>query len=472
MVSFLGSMVLLIVGYVFYGKFVEKTFGINDENQTPANTLTDGVDYIPMKWNKIFLIQFLNIAGLGPIFGAIQGALFGPAAFLWIVFGCIFAGGVHDFLSGYLSMKNKGASASELVGLYLGDKVRTVMRVFTVVLLILVGAVFMTGPAALLTTLTSIDASIWVVVIVLYYIAATVLPVDKVIGKIYPIFGAALLIMAVGVAGGLIVQGYDIPNVTLQNLNPNGQPIFPFLFITIACGAISGFHATQSPMMARCIEKESEARKVFYGSMVAEGIIALIWAAAAMSFFGGVPQLDVILAAGGPASVVNTISVSLMGKIGGALAILGVVVCPITSGDTAFRSARLTIADAMKIDQTSTKSRFMISIPLFVVGIGLTFIDFNIIWRYFSWANQTLAMIMLWTGSVYLAKENKNHYISTIPAIFMTVVTFGYIMQAPEGFRLPAEISNIIGVLVAVIFTCLFANKVKKIKQNNKKLEA
>ncbi len=472
MVSFLGSMVLLIVGYVFYGKFVEKTFGINDENQTPANTLTDGVDYIPMKWNKIFLIQFLNIAGLGPIFGAIQGALFGPAAFLWIVFGCIFAGGVHDFLSGYLSMKNKGASASELVGLYLGDKVRTVMRVFTVVLLILVGAVFMTGPAALLTTLTSIDASIWVVVIVLYYIAATVLPVDKVIGKIYPIFGAALLIMAVGVAGGLIVQGYDIPNVTLQNLNPNGQPIFPFLFITIACGAISGFHATQSPMMARCIEKESEARKVFYGSMVAEGIIALIWAAAAMSFFGGVPQLDVILAAGGPASVVNTISVSLMGKIGGALAILGVVVCPITSGDTAFRSARLTIADAMKIDQTSTKSRFMISIPLFVVGIGLTFIDFNIIWRYFSWANQTLAMIMLWTGSVYLAKENKNHYISTIPAIFMTVVTFGYIMQAPEGFRLPAGISNIIGILVAVIFTCLFANKVKKLQQNNKKLEA
>ncbi len=298
MVSFLGSMVLLILGYVFYGKFVEKTFGINDENQTPANTLTDGVDYIPMKWNKIFLIQFLNIAGLGPIFGAIQGALFGPAAFLWIVFGCIFAGGVHDFLSGYLSMKNKGASASELVGLYLGDKVRTVMRVFTVVLLILVGAVFMTGPAALLTTLTSIDASIWVVVIVLYYIAATVLPVDKVIGKIYPIFGAALLIMAVGVAGGLIVQGYDIPNVTLQNLNPNGQPIFPFLFITIACGAISGFHATQSPMMARCIEKESEARKVFYGSMVAEGIIALIWAAAAMSYFGGVTQLDVILAAG------------------------------------------------------------------------------------------------------------------------------------------------------------------------------
>ncbi|GAA0104526.1 carbon starvation protein A [Paraclostridium sordellii] len=470
MLSFLGSIVLLLVGYAFYGKYVEKVFGINDNEPTPANTLTDGVDYIPMKWNKIFLIQFLNIAGLGPIFGAIQGALFGPAAFLWIVFGCIFAGGVHDFLSGYLSMKNKGASASELVGLYLGDKVRSVMRVFTVVLLILVGAVFMTGPAALLTTLTSLDASIWVVIIVLYYIAATVLPVDKVIGKIYPLFGAALLIMAVGVAGGLIFKGYQIPEIRLQNLHPEGQHLFPFLFITIACGAISGFHATQSPMMARCVQKESETRRVFYGAMVAEGIIALIWAAAAMTFFGGVPQLDTILAVGGPAAVVNTISTSLMGKVGGILAILGVVVCPITSGDTAFRSARLTIADAMKIDQTSIKSRFMISIPLFVIGIALTFIDFNIVWRYFSWANQTLAMIMLWTGSVYLAKEKKNHYISTIPAIFMTVVTFSYIMQAPEGFRLHAGISNIIGILAAILFTVLFSIKVKKL--SNSKLEA
>ncbi|CEQ08877.1 carbon starvation protein [[Clostridium] sordellii] len=470
MLSFLGSIVLLLVGYAFYGKYVEKVFGINDNESTPANTLTDGVDYIPMKWNKIFLIQFLNIAGLGPIFGAIQGALFGPAAFLWIVFGCIFAGGVHDFLSGYLSMKNKDASASELVGLYLGDKVRSVMRVFTVVLLILVGAVFMTGPAALLTTLTSLDASIWVVIIVLYYIAATVLPVDKVIGKIYPLFGAALLIMAVGVAGGLIFKGYQIPEIRLQNLHPEGQHLFPFLFITIACGAISGFHATQSPMMARCVQKESETRRVFYGAMVAEGIIALIWAAAAMTFFGGVPQLDTILAAGGPAAVVNTISTSLMGKVGGILAVLGVVVCPITSGDTAFRSARLTIADAMKIDQTSIKSRFMISIPLFVIGIALTFIDFNIVWRYFSWANQTLAMIMLWTGSVYLAKENKNHYISTIPAIFMTVVTFSYIMQAPEGFRLHAGISNIIGILAAILFTVLFSIKVKKL--SNSKLEA
>ena len=470
MVSFLGSIALLIIGYYTYGKFVEKTFGINDEIQTPAITMEDGVDYVPMKWRKIFLIQFLNIAGLGPIFGAIQGALFGPAAFLWIVFGCIFAGGVHDFLSGYLSMKNKGDSASELVGRYLGNSTKTVMRVFTVVLLVLVGTVFMTGPAALLTTLTSLDAKVWVAIIVIYYIAATVLPVDTVIGKIYPLFGAALLIMALGVAGGLIFQGYHIPDITLQNLHPEGQPLFPFLFITIACGAISGFHATQSPMMARCVEKESETRRVFYGSMVAEGIIALIWAAAAMAFFGGVPQLDVILSAGGPSTVVNTISNTLMGPVGGFLAVLGVVVCPITSGDTAFRSARLTIADAMKIDQSNIKNRFMISIPLFIIGVALTFIDFNIIWRYFSWANQTLAMIMLWTGSAYLAKENKNHFISTVPAIFMTVVTVSYIMQAPEGFRLHAGISNIIGVLVAILFTILFAMKVKKLKEESHQL--
>ena len=470
MVSFLGSIVLLIIGYYTYGKFVEKTFGINDEIQTPAIAMEDGVDYVPMKWRKIFLIQFLNIAGLGPIFGAIQGALFGPASFLWIVFGCIFAGGVHDFLSGYLSMKNKGDSASELVGRYLGNSTKTVMRVFTVVLLVLVGTVFMTGPAALLTTLTSLDAKIWVAIIVIYYIAATVLPVDTVIGKIYPLFGAALLIMALGVAGGLIFQGYHIPDITLQNLHPEGQPLFPFLFITIACGAISGFHATQSPMMARCVEKESETRRVFYGSMVAEGIIALIWAAAAMAFFGGVPQLDAILSAGGPATVVNTISNTLMGPIGGALAILGVVVCPITSGDTAFRSARLTIADAMKIDQSSIKNRFMISIPLFIIGVALTFIDFNIIWRYFSWANQTLAMIMLWTGSAYLAKENKNHFISTVPAIFMTAVTVSYIMQAPEGFRLHAGISNIIGVLAAILFTILFGMKAKKLKEESHQL--
>ena len=472
MISFLSAIVLLIAGYFVYGKFVEKTFGINNQNTTPALAYQDGVDYVPMNWKKIFLIQFLNIAGLGPIFGAIQGALFGPAAFLWIVFGTILAGGVHDFLSGYLSMKNKGTSASEIVGIYLGEAARHVMRVFSVVLLVLVGVVFVTGPAGLLKTLTGVGTNVWVGIIIAYYILATVLPVDKLIGKIYPLFGAALIIMAIGVGGGLIIKGYDIPNITLQNFNPKGTPIFPYLFITIACGAISGFHATQSPLMARCVEHEAEARPVFYGSMVAEGIIALVWAAAAMSFFGGTPQLDVILGSGGPSTVVNTISTSLMGPVGGILAILGVVACPITSGDTAFRSARLTIADSFNINQDKIKNRFLIALPLFAVGVALTFIDFTIVWKYFSWANQTLAMIMLWAGSAYLVQNHKNHYISTIPAIFMTVVTFSYIMQAPEGFRLPANISNGVGILAAVILSAIFFTKARKIKQENNKQAA
>ena len=469
MISFFAAIIVLIVGYLIYGKFVERVFGTDDSLKTPAIEMQDGVDYVPMNWKKIFLIQFLNIAGLGPIFGAIQGALFGPAAFLWIVFGTIFAGGVHDFLSGYLSLKNKGVSASELVGIYLGEGARKVMVVFSVVLLVLVGVVFVTGPAGLLNTLTSINTQVWVVVIFAYYILATVLPVDKVIGKIYPIFGAALILMAIGIAGGLIFKGYHIPELTLQNYYPDGaKSIFPYLFITIACGAISGFHATQSPLMARCVEHEREIRPVFYGSMVAEGIIALIWAAAAMAFYHGEPQLQAVFGAT-PAVGVNQMSVTLLGHVGAALAVLGVVACPITSGDTAFRSARLTIADSFNIKQEKLSSRFMIAIPLFAVGIALTFIDFQIIWRYFSWANQTLAMIMLWTGSMFLLKNNKNYMITVAPAIFMTAVTFSYIMQADEGFKLPGTVGNIIGVVAAVLFAVAFfikANKVKKAGHN------
>ena len=465
MITFFSSIVILILGYFLYGRFVERTFGIDDSLQTPALALEDGVDYVPMNWKKIFIIQFLNIAGLGPIFGAIQGALFGPAAFLWIVLGTIFAGGVHDFLSGYLSLKNKGVSASELVGIYLGEGARKIMVVFSVVLLVLVGVVFVTGPAALLNSLTKINMTIWVVIIFVYYIMATVLPIDKIIGKIYPVFGAALIIMAVGIAGGLFVKGYSIPELTLTNLHPDGKAIFPYLFITIACGAISGFHATQSPLMARCVEHEREIRPVFYGSMVAEGIIALIWAAAAMAFFKGEPQLQAIYG-GAPSVAVQEMSVELLGSIGAALAVLGVVACPITSGDTAFRSARLTIADSFNIKQESVKNRFMIAIPLFVVGGALTFIDFNIVWRYFAWSNQTLAMIMLWTGSVFLLKANKNYFITTIPAIFMTVVTFSYIMQAPEGFKLPASVGNGIGLVAGLVLTVLFFNKVRKVKGN------
>jgi carbon starvation protein CstA len=470
MISFIGAIILLIAGYFVYGKFVENIFGTDDKNITPAIKYEDGVDYVPMDWKKIFLIQFLNIAGLGPIFGAVSGALWGPAAFLWIVFGSIFAGAVHDFASGILSMRHKGTSVSELVGIYLGDKTKGIMRVFSVVLLILVGVVFVTGPADLLADLTGMNATLWVGIIIVYYILATVLPIDKLIGKIYPVFGASLIIMAVGVAGGLIVKGYDIPNITLQNLHPGSTPIFPYLFITIACGAISGFHATQSPLMARCVTKESETRRVFYGSMIAEGIIALVWAAAAMTFFGGTEGLAGAIAdKGGPAGVVNIISNTLLGPVGGALALLGVVACPITSGDTAFRSARLTIADAINFKQESLKSRFYIAIPLFAIGIALTFIDFNIIWRYFAWANQTLAMILLWTASAFLVKYNKNHWITTIPAVFMTVVTTAYILQAPEGFRINAMISNSVGIAIAIVLFALFMNKAKSIKTEKNK---
>ena len=462
MVSFLLSLAALILGYIFYGRFVDRTFGTTDDNITPAIAMEDNVDYVPMSWPKIFLIQFLNIAGLGPIFGAISGALWGPAAFLWIVFGCIFAGAVHDYFTGVLSMRNKGASVADLVGKYLGDMPRKIMVVFSVILLVLVGVVFLTGPADLLTTLTGVNKNIFIVAIVIYYIAATVLPVDKIIGRIYPIFGACLLVMAFGIGLGILFGDYNIPEIQFANFHPTGLPIFPYVFITIACGAVSGFHSTQSPIMARCIKKESEARKVFYGAMIAEGVIALIWAAAAMSFFGGSEGLQNAINNGGTAGVVNTISNTLLGKIGAILAILGVVACPISSGDTAFRSARLTIADTIGLKQEGIINRFKIAVPLFVVGIGLTFIDFQVIWRYFSWANQTLAMIMLWAASAYLVQVKNNHWITTIPAVFMSAVTCSYILQAPEGLRMASGISNILGIIFALALFALFLRYTKR----------
>lgn len=462
MISFLLSLVFLIGGYFIYGKFVDKIFGSDDSRKTPAEEMQDGVDYVPMSWPRIFLIQFLNIAGLGPIFGAISGALWGPAAFLWIVFGSIFAGAVHDYFTGVLSMRNEGASVAELVGKYLGEWPRKVMVVFSVILLVLVGVVFLTGPADLLKTLTGIDRNILIGIIIVYYILATVLPIDKIIGMIYPIFGACLLIMAVGIGIGIFAKGYVIPEIQFSNFHPKGTPIFPYLFITIACGAISGFHATQSPIMARCVKKESEARKVFYGSMIAEGVIALVWAAAAMAFFGGTEGLGRAIANGGTSGVVHIISNTLLGKVGAVLAILGVVACPISSGDTAFRSARLTIADSMGMKQENIISRFKIALPLFAVGILLTFIDFTIIWRYFSWANQTLAMIMLWASSAYLVQNKKNYWICAVPAVFMSAVTSSYILQAPEGFELPASVSNCVGIIFALVLFAIFSRYTKK----------
>lgn len=459
MISFIGSLIALILGYVIYGKYVEKVFGINEKKETPAVRLADGVDYVELDWKKAFLIQFLNIAGLGPIFGAVAGALWGPAAFLWIVFGCIFAGATHDYLSGMLSLRHDGASIAEIVGQYLGENAKKIMRVFSVVLLILVGVVFVNGPAGILASMTSINTLTWIAVIVAYYLLATVLPVDKLIGKIYPIFGASLIIMGIGIGGGLILKGYNIPEISMVNLHPKGTSIYPYLFITIACGAISGFHATQSPLMARCMKNEKEGRRVFYGSMIAEGVIALVWAAAAMTFFNGTEGL---INAGPAGVVVNTISNSILGKVGGALALLGVVACPITSGDTAFRSARLAIADAINYKQGPVKNRFVIAIPLFAVGIGLCFIDFAIIWRYFAWANQTLATIALWAGAVYLANEGKNHWIATIPGVFMTAVVTTYILIAPEGFRLSESVGYMVGIAGTILALGLFLRKVNK----------
>ncbi|MCK8816910.1 carbon starvation protein A [Natroniella sulfidigena] len=462
MISFFGSLIALIVGYIIYGTIVDRIFGVDEEQETPATKLEDGVDYIKLPWGRIFLIQFLNIAGLGPIFGAIAGALWGPVAFLWIVLGSIFAGGVHDYLSGMLSVRNDGASISEVVGEYLGEGARKFMRVFSVVLLVLVGTVFMTGPAALLAEMTGLGLNALVIIILAYYFLATILPVDKIIAKFYPVFGASLLIMAFGVGSGLVFGDYQIPEITLTNLHPESLPLWPLLFVTIACGAISGFHATQSPLMARCLGNERQGRKVFYGSMIAEGIVALIWAAAAMTFFGSTGELGSALATlGGPAGVVKEISDSMLGVTGGILAMLGVIALPISSGDTAFRSARLILADSFELEQASAKNRYKLAIPLFTVGAILSQMDFDVIWRYFAWANQTLAMVALWAGAAYLIQQDRFHWIATIPATFMTAVSISYILVAPEGFSLSSTIGTSGGVLAAVVALFLFFLKQK-----------
>ncbi|SCD18930.1 carbon starvation protein A [Proteiniphilum saccharofermentans] len=474
MTTFIISIIALVAGYAFYSKYLERVMEADPQRITPASTLGDGVDYVPMPWWRVFLIQFLNIAGLGPIFGAIAGAMWGPVAFLWIVLGTIFAGGVHDYFSGMLSVRHDGKSITEIIGIYLGRQAKQVMRIFAIVLLILVGVVFISGPAGLLAGLTpeSLDFTFWVWVIFIYYILATLLPIDKIIGRIYPVFGFALLFMAVSLITALIVKGYHMPELTAENFknfhhNKENLPIFPMMFITIACGAISGFHATQSPLMARCLKNEKEGRKVFYGAMVTEGVVALVWAAISMSFFNGLKGLnDVMIAQNGNAAwVVNEVSYSLLGTFGAILAILGVVAAPITSGDTAFRSARLTIADLLKTSQRPIRNRLMITVPLFAIGFLLTKINFDVIWRYFAWANQTLAAVVLWTITIYLLQKKKGYYLITlIPALFMTMVVTTYIMLAPEGFSLPKPVSYGIGLFFVILTFTLFFIYKKKLK--------
>jgi len=433
--------------------------------------MQDGVDYMPLPWWRIFLIQFLNIAGLGPIFGAVAGAMWGPVAYLWIVLGAVFAGATHDFFSGILSINHKGLSITEIIGIYLGPAAKQIMRVFTVILMILVGAVFITGPADILSDMTGGfgGATFWVLVVFIYYVLATLLPIDKIIGKIYPIFGFALLFMAAGLIISLIYNGYPIPELTLSSMrNFHNQaesfPIFPMLFITIACGAISGFHATQSPLMARCVTNEKYGRRVFYGAMITEAVVALVWASISMSVFGGVRELNETMQQnqGNAAVIVNTISHTLLGKFGAILALLGVVAAPITSGDTAFRSARLIVADFLNFKQGPVRNRLMISVPLFVVGFLLTQINFGIIWRYFAWANQTLATVVLWTVSVYLLQKHKPVWITLIPAVFMTAVISTYILLAPEGLSLDGKIAYPLGLLLtAGVAGWFFIYKVK-----------
>lgn len=472
MITFFVALFILIGGYAVYGKLVDNMFGPTDE-ETPAYCLRDDVDYVPMDTKRVFLIQLLNIAGLGPIFGALAGALWGPVVFLWIVFGTIFAGAVHDYLTGMISLRNRGASVSELVGIYLGPKMKTVMRVFSVILLVLVGTVFATGPASLLAMLTPevLNTTFWLAVVLIYYFLATLLPIDQIIGKLYPIFGIALIFMALGVGGGIVLKGYQIPELTLANLHPQQSPIWPLMFITVACGAISGFHATQSPLMARCIKTERDGRKVFYGSMVAEGIIALIWAAAGMAFYGGTPELGTALVELKQNGVVYEICKTLLGPTGMVLAMIGVIACPISSGDTAFRSARLTIADWFNIDQKDNKKRLALTFPLLGVGALLSQIDFNIIWRYFSWSNQTLAMIALWAASAYLVVHKKNFWISAIPATFMSAVSCTYILMAPEGFQLSAAISYPAGIIFAAVCAAAFFMYRKKIESGQVVIE-
>lgn len=470
MYTFLIALVVLILGYVFYGAFVEKLFK-PDDRTTPAVSVNDGVDYVPMKqkWN-IFLIQLLNIAGLGPIYGAILGALFGPAVYIWIVFGNIFAGSVHDYLSGMISMRHNGANISELVGIYLGDKMKWIMRIFSVVLLILVGTVFMSGPAGLLAKLTpeSLNLNFWLYTILIYYFLATILPFDKIIGRLYPVFGFVLIFMAVGVGLMLLVNNGTNPLPELTSIpltNVKGQALWPIMFITVACGAISGFHATQSPMVARVMMSERDGRKIFYGAMIAEGIIALVWAAAGTTFYNGAAGLNEALTTlGGQGGVVFDVTKSLLGPIGGVLAILGVVAAPITSGDTAFRAARLTLSDIFKLDQKPLKNRLLIAVPLLFVGWFLTQgVDYQIIWRYFSWSNQTLAMIALWMGAAYLYQNKITHWVASIPATFMSAVSITYILQAAEGFKLATSISYPVGFVGALtIFGAFYFFILKK----------
>ena len=477
MLTFIISIGLLIVAYFTYGKFVERFFGASSAIATPVKRLADGVDYHELKPWRIFVIQFLNIAGLGPIFGAILGAAYGPMAYIWIVIGCIFMGATHDYFSGMLSIRHDGTSLPDIVGKYLGNNVRKFMTFFTGFLLLAVGVSFVNGPADLLGNLTNMSMTPWLYVIFAYYILATLLPIDKIIGKIYPFMGLALIFMAVAVGGYLLYGGFtgklyleELTFDTMKNMHadPANNILFPMLFIVISCGAISGFHATQSPMMARCMTDEKYGRPIFYGAMISEGIVAMIWATAAMAYFGGAEGLNAAAEAGKtPAIIVDVICNSWLGRFGAIIAIIGVVVCPITSGDTAFRSMRLIIADALKFNQKPIKNRLIVSIPIFIIAYLLCNVDFSTIWKYVGIGNQVLATITLWTAATYLAKKGKAHWMMSIPATFLSIVCTTYFLIAPYkvgGLYLSPSISYPLGAIVGIALFVLFITKITRNK--------
>ena len=478
MITFVIALLLLVFGYLIYGRLIERMVEVDPNRPTPATTMADGVDYVPMKPWRIFLIQFLNIAGVGPIVGAIMGAQFGTASFLWIVFGCIFGGAVHDFVSGYVSLRNKGCSLPEIHGRFLGNGTKQFMRYFTVILMILVGAVFVKTPSQLLITNFTPDWQIWIwpVIIFVYYMLATMLPIDKLIGRIYPIFGILLLLMAVFVMCAFFFR----PEVHLtevweglENSHPNAatNPIFPMMFVSIACGAISGFHATQSPLMARCMVSEKQARPIFYGAMIAEGVVALIWAAAATYFFHDKPEL---CAGQGGDAMVGVIAREWFTPVLAVITVLGVIAAAITSGDTALRSARLIVADIFKIDQKPIWKRFLVALPVFLLAGAIlvyTFADangFQTIWRYFAWANQLLAMVTLYAVTVYLIQRGKCWIVTFVPALFMTMVCASYILIAKEGLHLNAPVAYGLGGLITAAAALLCVRYAISYKKNNR----
>lgn len=467
MISLFLSLAVLLIGFIVYGKLTERVFS-PDDRMTPAVAINDGVDCVPMRPWKAFLVQLLNIAGTGPIFGALMGACFGPVVFLWIVFGSILGGAVHDYMCGMISSRYRGASIAELSGMYLGNAARWIMRFFSVILLVLCGTVFITSPAGLLARFTGgwMSGTAWSIIILIYYLLATLLPIDKLIGKLYPVFGVLLIVMAVFTFGGILFSGgrYAIPEISFANLHPEPEvtPIWPYMFITVACGAISGFHATQSPMISKCITSEKQGRTVFYGAMISESVIALVWAAAGVAFYGSTRLLNDALNSGA-SNVVYEISSGVLGPFGAFLAVAGVIICPITSGDTAFRSARLILGETFHLDQKEIRNRLLITIPLLAAGGLLTWFamsdvnGFKTIWRYFSWSNQTLAMIALWVATAYLVREGKGRMkalLTALPAALMSAVSMTYILMAGEGFGLPNTVAYPVGaVFAATLFT-------------------